>query len=260
MGVAYPRPSLSFPILLDARGGAPAPGAYSTRRPPPLSRSVPAPPREGPTVLVMLRLIAATLSLSAALTSAGLHAQAPSDGPAFGVVAGPVDAVQLRERAPDSDHHSGFMVGAWADVPTPTSWLTVLAEATAVRRGGEYDQGPDLPVAVVDADYLAFSIFPALRLGLGPVSLTAYAGPSLDVHLRSRSAIPLQQAFREPSTQVFAAVTGAGLEVTRGRAVFRIEARRHEQISSAYSGAVDGLRHRSTEIVARVGMHPPGRR
>lgn len=202
----------------------------------------------------MLRPLAATLALSAALASGGLNAQSPADGPAFGVVAGPVDAIQVRKRAPDSDGHSGFLVGAWADVPTPARWLTVLAEATAVRRGGEYDQGPDLPVAVVDADYLALSLFPALRLGLGPVSLTAYAGPSLDVHLRSRSAIPLQQAFREPSTQVFSGVVGAGVEVSRGRAVFRLEARRHQQISSAYSGAVDGLRHRSTEIVARVGM------
>lgn len=184
-----------------------------------------------------------------------VQAQQPT-GPEYGVAAGPVRAVQLRDRAADSDAHAGFAVGAWVDAPTPVGWLSVLAEAGVARRGGEYEEGPGLPTAVVDVDYLAVAVLPSASVGLGPATLRVFAGPSLDVHLRSQAAVPLQQLFREPATQVLAGVVGAGAALSVGRATFHLEVRRHEQLTSAYGDDLQGLRHRSTEVVFRLGMKP----
>lgn len=204
----------------------------------------------------MLRAAGALALFLVWLVPGPAGSQEPARNPAYGVVTGPVGARQLRERSDDSERHAGFMVGAWIDVPTPASWLTVTAEAAAARRGGEYHQGPDLPVAAVDVDYLVASVFPSLRLAVGPLAFRAYAGPSLDIHLRSTASRSLEQTFPSPSTQVLAALAGVGVEVVAGRAVFRLEARRHEQVSSAFTEIVDGLRHRSTELLFRLGMRP----
>lgn len=187
---------------------------------------------------------------------APVGAQEASRRPAFGVVAGPVRTVQLRQSSPDSEPHSGFLVGAWAEASTPTPWLSVMAELAVVRRGGEYDRGPDQATAVVDVDYLSAAVLPSVRLGLGPVALGAFAGPAVDLHLRSQAAIPLQSLFTESATQVLAVVAGGGVGMGVGRASIRLEARIHEQLTSAWSGELDGLRHRSTEVVFRLGMRP----
>ena len=162
------------------------------------------------------------------------------------------------ERNADSEEHSGFLVGAWARVRTPAPWLTVTAEATVARRGGEYDEGPGEPTATVDVDYVSVAVLPALRVPVGPVALSLFAGPGLDIHLRSQAAVSLQSAFREPATQVFAGVVGAGLDAVLGRTLLGVEVRHHEQLSDAFSGPAEGVRHRSTEAVFRIGRSPRG--
>jgi hypothetical protein len=55
-----------------------------------------------------------------------------------------------------------------------------------------------------------------------------------------------------------AVVAGGGIEVRipGGRAV-RTEIRKNWGLSTAYSGDTDDYRNRSTEILVRVGRHPP---
>lgn len=175
---------------------------------------------------------------------------------AMGVVAGPVDARQLRTRGEDSGTHSGFLAGAWLDVGTPKGWLSVTAEAVAARRGAVYPLGDGRGDGQIDADYLTVNVLPTVRLPLGPVSALAYAGPSLDAGLRTRAAPELQGTFRESTPQVLAVTAGGGAEVLLGRATIRLEARVHEQLTDAFSQDAGGVRHRSREIVLRVGMRP----
>lgn len=184
---------------------------------------------------------------------------APIDGEAqtqaLGVMLGPVTSVQARSRDEGSESHAGFMVGAWIDVRTPTSWLSVTAEAALARRGAVYpfEDGFDRQV---DVDYLTGAILPTVHLPVGPLALVAYAGPSIDVLVRTGASIELQDAFRFGTGQVFAGLAGGGIQYRHGRATFRLEARVHRQFTGAFEGEFDDVRHHSTEFVFRLGMRP----
>jgi len=172
--------------------------------------------------------------------------------------AGAVASRQVVERGEPSGDRTGFLAGAFVAVPTPSSWLEVLAEASYVQRGGRFSV-TDGATGDVRADYLVFSVAPAFRHPLGPAAVYLYAGPSLEAHLQVRSAAELAGAYREPSDQIFSVQVGAGVEIRLAdRWNVRVEARHVEGLSAAFDSEAGDFRHRSRELVVRVGR-PRGR-
>lgn len=171
-----------------------------------------------------------------------------------GGVAGLVRSRQLAEGGEESEPRTGFLVGAWVEVGTPVRFLHVLAEAAYVRRGGRVTVGgPAAVVGEVESDWITATVAPVARVGNGPGSVFVYAGPTLEVPARTRTVAPLQNRYATTSDQAFAVTAGAGLGVHRGRWEVRGELRHVEGLTSVYSPSSGGIRHRSTEMVVRLG-------
>jgi hypothetical protein len=170
-----------------------------------------------------------------------------------GGVAGRAESREVRDRAADSDTRSGFVVGAWTEVTSPVPFVGALAEAVWVRRGGAFPLGGPAGLrGDVESDWLAMTVAPVLRGGVGPVHLYVYGGPTVELPLRTRTAAELRSAYAAPTDQGFAVTAGAGLGVRSGRWSVQGEARRVEGLSTAYSGSAGDVRHRSTELLVRV--------
>jgi hypothetical protein len=192
-----------------------------------------------------------------------LLAAAPGPARAQSVVAGAVIGVtqsrQLVQQESDSESRRGFVAGAWVDVETPEPLLHVLAEAAYARRGGRFPLGgPGGLTGEVESDWLAATVAPALHVSIGPVAAYAYGGPTLELHVRTRSAAALRNAYAIPSDQSFSVTAGGGLEGRMGSWSVRGEARIVEGLSSAYSGSAGDVRHRSMEVLLRVGKRRGG--
>jgi hypothetical protein len=173
---------------------------------------------------------------------------------AIGGMAGRVESRQIRDRGEDSGTRTGALVGAFIDVETPVGPLSVLAEAFYAQRGGRFDlAGTAGFQGQVQADVLGFTVAPTLHAGIGPLSVYAYGGPMLETPVRTRSTGELSPAYRNPAGQVFAVTGGGGLAVRAGVWSVRIEARVVEELSAAFSGDAGDFRHRSKEILVRVG-------
>jgi hypothetical protein len=109
----------------------------------------------------------------------------------------------------------------------------------------------------VHADYLTFSVLPSVRVALGPVSLSAFVGPALDVYLRGDAAVELAPGFQDPTPQVVVAVAGLGVEVAGpARVVLGVEVRQEEGLGGAYRSIPERLRHRSRAVSLRLGFRP----
>jgi hypothetical protein len=176
-----------------------------------------------------------------------------AQGVSVGAQVGLVSSRQLVRGGDPSQARSGFLAGAFVEVDTPGAWLGVLAEASFTRRGGRFAlQGGQ--VGEVRADYLVFAVSPVVRRRLGAVSLFVYGGPSLETHLQVRAAAELAAAYREPSDQIFSAQLGAGLEANlAGMLRLRLEARHVEGLSPAFDSSAGEFRHRSRELLLRLG-------
>lgn len=198
-------------------------------------------------ILPWVTVVAAAVLAVAPIASA---AQAVT----VGGVAGLSRSRQILERSSDSDPRDGFVAGAWMAVETPKPLLHVLTEAAYARRGGRFPvAGPTGLTGNVDSDWVTFAAAPMLRVAMGPVAAFAYAGPMLELHVRTRSAAALRNAFATPSDQGFSAVAGAGLEGRLQGWSVRCEARVVAGMSPAYSGSAGDIRHRSAEVLLRVG-------
>lgn len=171
-----------------------------------------------------------------------------------GGMAGGVVSRQIRDPGDASDTRTGGMVGAFVDVQTPATFLAVLAEVFYVQRGGRVDlEGPAGLQGQVRADLLGFTLAPTLHVGMGPVSVFAYGGPMVEVPLYTRSSAELESAYQTPAGGVFAVTAGGGLGVGAGPWSVRVEARIVEELSPVYTGDAGDFRHRSKEILVRVG-------
>jgi hypothetical protein len=169
-------------------------------------------------------------------------------------MAGRVESRQLRDRQEDSKTHTGFMAGAFVDVQTPVAPLTVLAEAFYAQRGARYDLGAAAELeGQVQSEVVGFTLAPTFHVRVGPVSAHVYGGPTMETPLRTQAPTELEPAYRSPAGQIFAVTAGGGVAVRTGIWSVRLEARVVEQLSAAFSGALGDFRHRSTEILVRVG-------
>ena len=171
-----------------------------------------------------------------------------------GGMAGRVESRQLRDRADDSATRRGILVGAFVDVQTPVAPLGILAEAFYAQRGGRLDLGSAPGVqGEVQADVLGVTVAPQFQVGVGPVSAYAYAGPMVEMSVRTRYTDELAPAYRNPSAQTLAVTAGGGLGLRLGVWSVRAEVRVLEELSSAFTGDAGDFRHRSKEILVRVG-------
>ena len=193
-------------------------------------------------------------------------ALAPAPGTAqarpvtFGGLGGWVRNSPVWNRGFETESVGGGVLGAWVNVPTPASWLSVTAEAAFTQRGSGTVLDPEevpgaLGTSPIRTDYLTASVLPRATLTVGPLRLHAATGPTMDLLLRSRVDTVLDQRMDDAATAVFAWTAGVGLgaDVAAGW-VAELEARIVEGLSSAYSGDLGDLRNRSFEVLARVGI------
>lgn len=197
------------------------------------------------------------------LALAALPAVSPSPCRAqqvvVGGVAGVTRSVEILERASDSESRNGFVVGAWVDVETPKPLLHVLAEAAYARRGGRYPLGGASGLTgEVESDWVALTVAPVLHVGIGPVAAYAYGGPTLEMPVRTRTAAEMQRVYAAPSDQGFSVTAGAGFEGRMDAWSMRGEARIVQGLSASYSGSAGDIRHRSVEVLLRVGKRRGG--
>jgi hypothetical protein len=172
-----------------------------------------------------------------------------------GLLVGDVESRQTRPREDDSGSRNGIVAGAFVDVRISGPW-SVLAEAAYAQRGGRY---PDEPGGgEVEADYLDMTVAPEWHLDIGFVGAFVYGGPTGEFSLRTRYSPNLASAYQNPAGQVLSATAGAGVEL-RIPAIyaFRLEIRHVEGLSPAFTGDAGDFKHRSTEILVRVGRHGP---
>lgn len=193
--------------------------------------------------------------LAAAMAAAPIPVA--SQSVTLGATAGLSRSRQILERESDSDPRDGFVAGAWMDVQTPQPLLHVLAEAGYAQRGGRFPlAGPGGLTGLtgtVESDWITFTTVPVLHVAAGPAAAFVYGGPMLELHVRTRSAAALRNAYATPSDQGFSAIAGVGLEAHTAGWVVRGEARVVEGLSAAYSGSAGDIRHRSYEVLVRLG-------
>ena len=189
---------------------------------------------------------------------------------ALGGHVGQVDSRQLWPGSRETDARSGLTLAAYIEVSTPVPLLSVLAEGVYAQRGGNIRLAdvisdpaleglpPGLPdVMPTQIDYISLALLAAVRLTLGPAGVYVLGGPSLDTQVRGRTAQPLEIAYLEETTPGLTMTGGVGVEVVAlERWPLAVEVRRGETVSPAFSGPVGDIRHRTTEVVVRIGRRP----
>lgn len=189
---------------------------------------------------------------------------------AVGGHVGRVDSRQLWPGSRATETRSGLTLAAYIEVSAPVPLLSVMAEGVYAQRGGNVrladvtsdpaleDLPPGLPdVMPTQIDYISLTLLAAVRLTLGPAGVYVLGGPSLDTQVRSRTAQPLEIAYLEETTPGLTMTGGVGVEVVAlERWHLAVELRRGETVSPALSGPVGDIRHRTTEVVVRIGRRP----
>jgi len=177
----------------------------------------------------------------------------------YGVLIGQVESRQLHSHDADTEKRADVVFGAFVDAATPLSWLHIVLEASLARLGGDYatETGGGSVTQSARVDYLSFALLPTGRVSLGRAALYASLGFARESDLNVRSTAELAPLFTDPPSQVLALIAAAGVEVsiTRGWSA-RLEVREHNQVSPAFTPTSGELRHRSREIVLKIGMRP----
>jgi hypothetical protein len=177
----------------------------------------------------------------------------------YGVLIGQVESRQLHSHDADTEKRADVVFGAFVDAATPLSWLHIVLEASLARLGGGYatETGGGSVTQSARVDYLSFALLPTGRVSLGRAALYASLGFARESDLNVRSTAELAPLFTDPASQVLALIAAAGVEVsiTRGWSA-RLEVREHNQVSPAFTPTSGELRHRSREIVLKIGMRP----
>jgi hypothetical protein len=177
----------------------------------------------------------------------------------YGVLIGQVESHQLHSHDTDTETRTDVVLGAFVDAATPLSWLHIVLEASLAQRGGDYgaETSDGSVTQSVRVDYLSFALFPTGRVSLGRTVLYASLGFARESDLNVRSTSELAPLFTDPASQVLALVASAGVEVAISRGwSARLEVREHNQVSPAFTPTSGEIRHRSREIVLKIGVRP----
>ena len=202
-------------------------------------------------------LVAVTLLLAPAFPPL-IHAQ---EIRAVGGHLGRTSSRQMWSGTLESDERKSLVLGAFVEVATPLGWLSVIPEASYVRRGGVVSlaavglQGQ----GTVDTrvDYISFPVVLAARLFRNPVGVYAYIGPAVDYHLNTQGEPSVADLYATEKKSVLNGVVGGGVELlVAQRWSLRLEARLIEGLSGAFEGRLGEIRHRSFEFFIRAGVRP----
>lgn len=194
------------------------------------------------------------LLVSLMLLAEGARAQVPG-GVTAGVMVGRSETRVVRDRESDSEERAGVVLGAWLEAPLPTRFLTVLAEAAFAQRGGGWRSfsAGDVQLDPVRGDFLTATVAPTVRFGVGRLSVFAYGGPTMELHVRTRAGVRIERAFREPAPQTLAVTGGVGAAWRAGSWTVRAEARRVAGLSASWANEDGDFKHRGGELILRVG-------
>lgn len=176
-----------------------------------------------------------------------------------GVFAGRIDSEQSWNPLVETARRSGFVVGAFVDVPTPLAFR-VRADGGFARRGGLVlsDTRGNALDGEVQSEYVTFQLQAKLAAAVGPVHVFAAGGPGFDYLMRSREDPLLGQVLVDKHATVFGVVAAAGAGVRIGSAlVAEVEGRWVRGLSNAYSGPSATVRNRSQEWVVRLSRVRP---
>jgi hypothetical protein len=180
------------------------------------------------------------------------------DRGSVGVFLGKASSRQIWSSSFSSDRLDGLALGAYVDVRTPVSFLSIRAEAGYVGRGSvvrDPDEDPERAVeASIRSHYLSVPVHGKATAEVGPLSATLFGGPTLDLLLDSGCSVEFCQVLREEKTVVFAVAVGAGVGLDLGKRLSpSFELRLTEGLSDSYLGAQNSARNRSVEMLVRVG-------
>jgi len=196
-----------------------------------------------------------TALATVALALGGSPAHAQDSGRLTGAFAGRTESEMLWNPPVETSLRSGFLAGAFVDVPTPVSWLRMRAEGGLAQRGGfvSTDTRGNAVDGEVRGDYLGVHIEAKAGLSLGPAHAFAVAGPVIDYLLRNREDPVLAQVLIEERGTALGVAAGAGLGIRLMRAwVIEAETRWVRGLTEAYSGSGLQVRNRSREWVLRL--------
>lgn len=174
-----------------------------------------------------------------------------------GVVAGFNSTEHIWTPSAETENVVGATVGGFVDVQTPLDWLTAGVEVAYAQRGSDVlleSAGATSPGGI-RTDFLSLALRARAGLGVGRARLYVVAGITSDFVIRSRLDPFLIQVLDEERQAPFGVLAGGGFgfRVT-DTVVADIEARLVEGLQSSYGGDRLTARHRSREIVFRVGM------
>lgn len=196
-----------------------------------------------------------TMLAAVALALGAPPAQAQDSGRLTGGFAGRTQSEMLWSPPVETSPRSGFLAGAFVDVPTPVSWLRMRADGGLAQRGGfvSTDTRGNPVAGEVRGDYLSMHIEAKASVSLGPVHVFTAAGPVIDYLLRNREDPVLAQVLVEERGTALGVAAGAGLGVRVMRAwVIEAETRWVRGLTEAYSGSGVQVRNRSREWVLRL--------
>ena len=196
-----------------------------------------------------------TVLAAVALSLDGRPAYAQDSGRLTGGFAGRTESEMLWSQPVETSLRSGFLAGAFVDVPTPVSWLRMRADGGLAQRGGlvSTDTRGNPVDGEVRGDYLSVHIEAKAGVSLGPAHVFGAAGPVIDYLLRNREDPVLAQVLIEERGTVLGVAAGAGLGLRVMRAwVIEAETRWVRGLTEAYSGSGLQVRNRSREWVLRL--------
>lgn len=180
------------------------------------------------------------------------------DRGSVGVFLGKASSRQIWSSSYSTDRLDGLALGAYVDVRTPVSFLSIRAEAGYVGRGSvvwDPDEDPERAAeARIRSHYLSVPVHGKVAGKVGPLSAYLFGGPTMDFLLGSGCSVEFCQVIREERMAVFGVAAGAGVGLDLGeRFSTSFELRFTEGLGDAYLGTQNSARNRSTELLVRMG-------
>lgn len=174
-----------------------------------------------------------------------------------GVALGGVRTTQIWKPTLPVEDVTGILAGAFVDAPTSIPGLSILAEGSYTRRGGDVtlDVSGQPAEGRLRVDYLTVAVHLKVARSFGPVRAHLSLGPTLDQVLRSRLDPVLTQVLEDEKAVVFGAAVGGGLGTqVNDRLFVGVDVRHLEGLSDAHSGNFASTRNRSLEVLFRASV------
>jgi hypothetical protein len=206
---------------------------------------------------ILAPLMVAALSL-ATLTS---ESAAQDIGRYTGISVGGTLSQQVWQPSVATANRNGFLAHAYTDMPFPLGPFRVRLGGGYTQRGGlvegDFDGQPIQ--GETRSEWLSVNLEFKLAQSAGPLHAFVAAGPSYELHLRTRQDAVLALVLFEEQPKSFNLTASGGVGFRVGSdLVTELEARWVEGLTTARSGAFVKTRNRTIELMLRIGrLKPP---